>query len=125
VRAFHVYEHQTEEKDLNRVDMGTLKVWTVPKHKVGMTNRFYITKSTTLNTQLFWSDDYFTRDTVGLEVDDYFRMDFRLSQKVWKDKAEIAVGATNLTNRSHYEGSDNNAEVPRQFYLQFFLELFK
>ena len=124
VRGFYVYEHQTDENQLNETSTGSVQVWPVPHHKVGLTNRFYLDKSTTLNTQLFWSDTFFNRQTLANRtmVDPYFRFDIRLARRIWNDSAEIAFGVTNLTDHFHYEGSTDTdlSEVPRQIYMQFF-----
>ncbi len=118
VRGFHAYEHQTDEKNLNNADTGNLSAWTIPKHKVGLTNRFYLDKSTTLNTQLYWSDTFFNNEHPGERVDPYFRFDMRLGKTLWNDNAELAVGVNNLTDHFHSEGGET--EVPRLAYLQFF-----
>ena len=124
VRASHSYEHQTDERDLNFWQTGRLIVYPVPKHKVALTNRFYLDKSTSLNTMLFWSDtfsnaEYRPGNVWYHRINPYFRFDARLSKRFWNDKAEFAVGVMNLTDRSHYEGSSELSEVPRQFYAQF------
>jgi len=119
VRGFHAYEHQTDEKNLNNGATGNLSVWTVPKHKVGLTNRFYLDKSTTLNTRLYWSDTFFNDEHPGERVDPYFKFDIRLGKTFDDDKAELAFGITDLTDRFHNEGS-HHGEVPRHVYLQFF-----
>ena len=118
VRGFHAYEHQTDEKNLNDSNTGKLSVCTVPKHKLGLTNRFYLDKSTILNTQLYWSDTFFNLNDPGERVDPYFRFDIRLGKTFWNDNAELAFGIKNLTDQSHSEGG--NYEVPRQVYFQFF-----
>ncbi len=124
VRASHSYEHQTQADQLNRQDEthGKLFVFRVPKHKVGLTNRFYLDKSTTLNTQLFWSDTYFDGDTSPDRIDSYFRFDFRLARRIWNDAAEVAFGVTNLTSHFHDEFGSTTQKVPRQIYFQFFYE---
>ena len=121
VRGFHVYEHQTDENRLNATNID-VKVYTVPQHKVGLTNRFYLDDSTTINTQLFWSDAFFDRKAPATRnmIEPYFRFDIRLAKKIWNDSAELAFGVTNLTEHFHYEGSSDLSEVPRQFYFQFF-----
>ena len=119
LRAFHAYEHQTDENKINQQSTGTLIVFTPPQHKVGLTNRFYLDKKTTLNTQLYWYDTYFSPQ--GNRIDPFFRLDVRLAKKIWNDNAEIAFGATNLTDGTHYEGDrDVTDEIPRVVYFQFF-----
>ncbi len=122
MRGYHVYTHQTDEKDINRTGAytGNLKVYSVPKHKMGMTNRVYIDDKTTLNTHIFWTSNYFNR--YDADVDSYMRVDFRIARQFWKDTAEIAFGITNLTDTFHHEGdsSDQTNQVPRQVYFQFF-----
>lgn len=118
VRGFHVYEHQTDENKLGDLDIGKISVYSVPKHKTGLTNRFYLDKSTTLNTQLYWYDTYFNPG--AKRVDPYCRFDVRLAKRIWNNSAEVALGFTNLTDHFHNEGA--SAEVARQFYIQFFYE---
>jgi iron complex outermembrane receptor protein len=120
VKAFHAYEHQTDENRINQIDEGSVQVWTVPNNKLGLTNRFYIDKKTTLNTQLFWSDTFFDRSRPANRIDPYFRFDVRLGRQIWDGAAEIAFGVKNLTDQTHYEGSSDLSEVPRQVYFQFF-----
>lgn len=118
VRGFHVYEHQT---DRNRMNSSTsnLKVAYTPSNKAGLTNRFYIDDTTTLNTQLFWSETCANKS--GTKIPAYTRWDIRLSKKIWKDAAELAFGVTNLTNPMRYEGGTASAsQVPRIVYFQFF-----
>lgn len=118
VRGFHVYEHQTDEKELGDLDIGKISVYSVPQHKVGLTNRFYLDNSTTLNTQLYWYDTFF--DPGETRVDPFCRFDVRLAKRIWNNNAEIALGFTNLTDHFHDEGA--SAEIARQFYVQFFYE---
>ena len=124
IRASHSYEHQTQANQINLQDAtrGKLFVYRVPKHKVGLTNRFYLDKSTTLNTQLFWSDTYFDGNTSPDRIDPYFRFDFRLARRIWNDAAEVAFGVTNLTSHFHDEFGSTTQKVPRQIYFQFFYE---
>ncbi len=121
IRGFHAYEHITKENMLNQQSTGTLIVFTPPQHKVGLTNRFYLDETTTLNTQLYWYDTHFSPQSN--RIDPFFRLDVRLGKKLWNDSAEIAIGATNLTDQTHYEGDrDVTDEIPRIFYFQFFYE---
>lgn len=122
VRAFHVYEHQTDENriNINNAANGKVAVWTVPQHKVGLTNRFYLDDTTTLNTQVFWSDTFFDRSATPNRIKPYCRLDIRLAKRFLNDNAELAFGVTNLNNPQHYEGSSDLSEVPRIVYFQFF-----
>jgi iron complex outermembrane receptor protein len=120
-RLAHSYEHQTDENRFNDSAIGRLVSFTVPKHKLALTNRFYLDNSTTINTALFWSDKYFNYRKAGrVKIDPYFRFDVRLARRIWNDSAEIAFGVTNLTDHFHIEGGEHENQVPRQFYVQFF-----
>ena len=122
VRAFHSYEHQTDENIRNDTTEGKLSIYSVPQHSIGLTNRFYIDKSTTLNTQLYWYDTFFSVQPPATEnrIESYFRFDIRLAKKIWNDKAELAFGVTNLGDPMHYEGNKDMEEVPRIVYAQLF-----
>ncbi|MHC4196121.1 MAG: hypothetical protein ACYSQZ_09350 [Planctomycetota bacterium] len=122
MRLAHSYEHQTDESTLNDNAVGRLVALTVPKHKLGLTNRFYLDKSTTINTALFWSDKYFNykKPPNAAKIDPYFRFDVRLARRIWNDSAEVAFGVTNLTDHFHIEGGEHESQVPRQIYAQFF-----
>ena len=120
VRGFHAYEHQTGENKINDSSLGKTALWPVPHHKVGLTNRFYLDKSTTFNTQLFWYDTFYNSRVARTMVEPYFRFDIRLARRIWNDSAELAFGVSNLTRHFHYEGNASLNEVPRQFYFQFF-----
>jgi iron complex outermembrane receptor protein len=121
-RLAHSYEHQTDENRLNDSSIGRLVVETAPKHKLALTNRFYLDKSTTVNTALFWSDTYFNskKPPRAGKIDPYFRFDVRLARKIWNDSAEVAFGVTNLNDHFHIEDGVHENQVPRQFYVQFF-----
>jgi len=125
MRASHTYQHQSKESDINNSDGdGKIGVFTVPQHQLALLNRLYLDDSTTLNTQLFWSDTYFqdrfSSGAYTYRIDPYFRFDIRLARKIWNDTAEIAFGATNLTHHFHDEDGRGDRPVPRQIYFQFF-----
>jgi hypothetical protein len=100
-----------------------------PQQQIGLTNRFNLDKSTTLNTQLYWNNG---GATTALwheeETKPFWKLDVRLARSIWKDTAEIAIGATNLLAPSHHEGGYDDwhssgatlTDVPRVFYFQFF-----
>jgi iron complex outermembrane receptor protein len=122
-RLAHSYEHQTDENRINDSAFGRLVAFSVPQHKLALTNRFYLDNSTTINTALFWSDMYFNSKKPPngpVKTDPYFRFDVRLARRIWDDSAEIAFGVTNLTDHFHIEGSEHANQVPRQIYAQFF-----
>ncbi len=127
IRAFHVYSHQTCRNELTNWRTGETGIFLGPKHRVGLTNRFYLDSYTTLNTQLYWTD----AATQSLEYIDgrpFWRLDVRLAKRIWNDTAEIAIGAINILDKSHPEGgygdwtgaSPDMTNVPRQLYFQFF-----
>ncbi len=127
VRASHSYEHQTEDNKINNSATGRLAVFRVPKHKATLTNRFYLDDSTTLNTNLFWSDEYLNLSSTPKKLDSYYRFDIRLARRIWNDAAELAFGVTNLTSHFHDESGLSetglpNQKIPRQVYFQFFYE---
>lgn len=120
LRGSHSFEFMEDEGKINdrTAGVGSLGIWTMPRHKITLTNRFYLDNKTTLNTQIFWSDELFNRGNTPTRIPAYLRVDMHWAKKVWDDKADIAIGVTNLTDRMHYEGSSNLSEVPRIFYLQ-------
>jgi iron complex outermembrane recepter protein len=134
VRGFHTYMHQTNRNQFINGSSGSMKgekdeIMLSPQHQTGLTNRIYLDKSTTLNTQLYWNNGGATIAVVGQEeTKSFWKLDVRLARSIWKDTAEIAIGATNLLAPSHHEGGyddwrtsgANLTEVPRQFYFQFF-----
>jgi outer membrane receptor protein involved in Fe transport len=128
MRAFHTYMHQTNRGQLTGWGNDKLEVVLSPQQRAGLTNRFYLDKSTTLNTQLYWTQGGATQSLEHIKpTSAFYRFDVRLARSFWKDTAEIAVGATNLFDKSHPEGgydwSGANpvlTEVPRQLYFQFF-----
>jgi iron complex outermembrane receptor protein len=119
LRATHSYEHQTERDTMNE-SRNRLALDVIPEHKVTLTNRFYIDKQTTLNTQLFWVDTYYDQNrasTNRLTIPAYYRFDVRLARQLWKN-AEIAIGGTNVNDSYHLEHDLDN--VPMVLYAQFF-----
>jgi iron complex outermembrane recepter protein len=121
LRASHSFEYMEDEGSINDKSegVGRLGIWTMPRHKASLTNRFYLNDDITLNTQLFWSDKFRDRSPVPNDVPSYFRLDMHVTWEIWNDQAEISFGVTNLNDRSHYEGSQNLSEVPRIVYGQF------
>jgi outer membrane receptor protein involved in Fe transport len=124
IRGFHNYMHQTGRNELTNWRTGTTEVILPPKHRMGLTNRFNLDKSTTLNTQLYWTD-VSTQYLEYIHGQPFWRLDIRLARRFWNDQAEIAVGANNLLDRRHYEGgydwgTNKYNEVPQMFYVQFF-----
>lgn len=126
LRGFHVYTHQTNRNELTNWRTGETGIFLSPKHRIGLTNRFKLDDSTTLNTQLYWTDAT-TQSVEYIHGEPFWRLDVRLAKRFWNNRAEIAIGAMNLLDNAHKEGGygDWNAspdltEVPRQFYAQFF-----
>jgi outer membrane receptor for ferrienterochelin and colicin len=128
IRGFYVYTHQTDRNQLTNWRTGETGIFLSPKHRVGLTNRFYLDSSTTLNTQLYWTDTA-TQSLEFIHGRPFWRLDVRLAKSIWNDSAEIAIGATNLIDNSHPEGGYGDwpsggqpalTEVPRQLYFQFF-----
>ena len=116
VRAFYVYQHQTDEKQLNNTTTGKITMYSVPQHRAGLTNRFYFDDNTTLNTQLYWTDALY--DPASVHVDPYFKLDVRLARSFWNNNAEFAIGVNNL--QEHFHQEKPGSEIPRQVYVQFF-----
>lgn len=124
VRGFHTYQHQTKRHQLTNWRTGETGIMLSPKHRVGLTNRFNLDASTTLNTQLYWTDTATTSDEY-IQGKPVWKFDVRLARTLWNNQAEIAIGAMNLFDHYHYEGGSNwngseYYEVPRLFYAQFF-----
>ncbi len=124
LRGFHAYIHQTKRNELTNWRTGETGIILSPKHRVGLTNRFKLDETTTLNTQLYWTDTV-TPYHEYIQGEPVWRLDIRLARRFLSDRAEIAVGALGLLSRSHYEGgydwgTNKYNEVPRQYYVQFF-----
>ena len=128
IRGFHTYMHQTDRNQLTEWGNNKMEIELSPQQRAGLTNRFYLDKSTTLNTQLYWTEGGATQSLDHIEkTGPFYRLDVRLARSIWNDTAEIAIGATNLLDKSHPEGgydwsgpSPVLTEVPRQLYFQFF-----
>ncbi len=128
IKASHTYTHQTGENRVNDEDRGSINVWTPPKHKFSLINRFYIDDKTMLHTRIYRSDPIFTANSD--KVPAYWKVDFRLSRKIFDDRGEIAFGIANVQDHWHYEAENrgNNItdardiEVPRLVYFQIFYE---
>jgi iron complex outermembrane receptor protein len=128
IRGFHTYMHQTDRNQLTGWGNDKMEIELSPQQRAGLTNRFYLDKSTTLNTQLYWTEGGATQSLDHIEkTGPFYRLDVRLARRFWNDTAEIAIGATNLFDKSHPEGgydwtgpSPVLTEVPRQLYFQFF-----
>jgi iron complex outermembrane receptor protein len=128
IRGFHTYMHQTDRNQLTGWGNDKMEIMLSPQQRAGLTNRFYLDKSTTLNTQLYWTEGGATQSLDHIEkTGPFYRLDVRLARRFWNDTAEIAIGATNLLDKSHPEGgydwsgsSPVLTEVPRQLYFQFF-----
>ena len=120
--------HQTDRNQLTEWGNNKMEIELSPQQRAGLTNRFYLDKSTTLNTQLYWTEGGATQSLDHIEkTGPFYRLDVRLARSIWNDTAEIAIGATNLLDKSHPEGgydwsgpSPVLTEVPRQLYFQFF-----
>lgn len=127
IRAFHTYMHQTNRNQLTGWGNDEMEIVLSPQQRAGLTNRFYLDKSTTLNTQLYWTEGGATQSFDHIEkTGPFYRFDVRLARSIWNNTAEIAIGATNLFDKSHPEGgydwsgsSPVLTEVPRQLYFQF------
>jgi iron complex outermembrane receptor protein len=120
VRTSHSYEHQTEENFMNSAQC-RLKVPSVPKHTVSLTNRFYIDELTTINTQLFYTDAYRLVNTDyyadANKMKRHLRLDLHLARKVFASAGEVAFGVKNANDPYHYEG--DSTKIPTQYYVQF------
>jgi len=124
VKASHAYEHQTDEDGINdpcTPHFSRLKVPSVPKHTVALTNRLNIDEVTTFNAQLFWTDTYTLVNAnyhaAGNKIDPRFRLDLHLARRIWADAGEIAIGIKNANDSYHWEGDSNR--IPTQYYAQF------
>jgi len=120
VRAFHAYTHQ-EKQDIMNETPNRLTFDPVPRNKWGLTNRFYMDQATTLNVQLYYTDSYYDHGRVANRryVDQYWKLDCRLSRRLNK-YAEVAIGATNLTDPWHFEHTSDR--IPRQVYIQGYIQ---
>jgi iron complex outermembrane recepter protein len=133
IRGTHSYEHQTEADRMNRLPP-RLIVPSVPQHTATLTNRFYLDNSTTLNTQLFYTDTYHLENANAVDydaainkVDKRIRLDVHLARKIGKN-AEIAIGVKNVNDPYHYEGNTTGKvevdynRIVKLYYLQFYYQ---
>ena len=123
MRGFYTYLYQTHQGELSSWDTGDTGTIQSPKHRMGLTNRFKLDESTTLNTQLYWTD-MTTPSIRDIKGKPFWRFDIRLARQLCNGDGEIAIGAMNLFDKDHYEGgwdwtSNTYNEVPRQYYVQF------
>jgi iron complex outermembrane receptor protein len=121
VRGTHSFEHMTERNTMNEAP-NRLALDPIPTNKASLTNRFYLDKLTTLNTQLFYVSKYYDqnkRATNRLTIPEYLRFDVRLARKVAKN-VELAIGGTNVNDSYHLEHDLDN--VPMVLYFQVYAQ---
>jgi outer membrane receptor protein involved in Fe transport len=92
-----------EYKRFNKDTPGT------PKHKFNLGSRLTFQNGFSLDVRTHYVDK--TKWSGFLEdvkIDDYLRLDVRVSQKLYNDKLELSLVGQNLTDKLHPETSDGS-----------------
>jgi iron complex outermembrane receptor protein len=106
---------EVEYKRVNRDVPGT------PKHKFNLWSSFRFKNGFSLDLIAHYVDDTKWSGLTGdVKVDDYWRYDIRIAQKLFNDKLELSFSGQNLTDKLHPETSDGTGtyEVERLLYGQ-------
>ena len=88
-----------------------------PKHKFNLGSNMFFQNGFSFNANLHYVDE--TR-WGSIPVDDYIRIDVRVSQKLFKDRVELSLAGQNLTDKLHEETADavGTYKVERLLYGQ-------
>ena len=106
---------EVEYKRVNQDVPGT------PKHKFNLWSSFRFKNGFSLDLIAHYVDDTKWSGLTGdVKVDDYWRYDIRIAQKLFNDKLELSFTGQNLTDKLHPETSDGTGtyEVERLLYGQ-------
>ena len=106
---------EVEYKRVNQDVPGT------PKHKVNLWSSFRFKNGLSLDLIAHYVDDTKWSGLTGdVKVDDYWRWDIRIAQKLFNDTLELSFTGQNLTDKLHPETSDGTGtyEVERLLYGQ-------
>jgi hypothetical protein len=96
-----------------------------PAHKFMLGTQYRPLKRLRLSEYLYYVDTVDAPNPanpfVPRHVPTHFRLDLRAEHEIWKDRASVAVGVSNLLDANHYEGGTmflNDAQVPRMIYAE-------
>jgi len=92
-----------------------------PKHKFNIGSSFTFRNGFSLDVIAHFVDETKWGGLIeDIKIDDYVRLDLRISQKLFNDKLEISFVGQNLTDKLHPETSDGMAtyEVEQLLYGQ-------
>jgi iron complex outermembrane recepter protein len=98
---------------------------TPPKHKAMIGARYTINDDIRLSSHAYYVDAVKAPNPanpfVPSKIAPYVRLDLNAEIDLWEDRATITVGAKNILDEGHYEGSTlflNDAEVPRTVFAE-------
>ena len=114
VRANYTFQ-EMENKRENKDILGT------PKHKFNIWSSFTFTNGFSLDLMAHYVDDTkWSGLGENVTVDDYVRLDIRISQKLFNDRVELSFTGQNITDKLHPEYSDSlvTYELERLLYGQ-------
>ncbi len=96
-----------------------------PAHKFMLGTQYSPVKRLRLSEYLYYVDTVDAPNPANplapRHVPTHFRLDLRAEYEIWKDRAFLAVGVSDLLDANHYEGGTmflNDAQVPRMIYAQ-------
>ena len=114
VRSNYTYQ-EMENKQKNEDVLGT------PKHKISLISRFTFENGFSLDLMAYYVDETKWSGLVeDVKIDDYVRLDIRVSQKLFNDRLELSFVGQNVTDQFHPETSDvtGTYEIERLMYGQ-------
>jgi len=113
--TFQEAERKRDDKDIR----GT------PKHKFNLSSHFTFKNGFFLDVRAHFVDKTKWSEVThkAVKVDDYLRVDLRISKKFFNDRVELSFIGQNLTDKLHPETSDATAtyEIERLLYGQITL----
>ena len=97
-----------------------------PRHKFMVGTRYSPLDALHLSAHLYFVDDVvgpspMLPQILNEKIESYYRLDLRAEYEFWKDRASVSVGARNLLNDHHMEGTtqyQESAQVPRMVYAE-------
>ncbi len=112
--ANYTYQ-EVENKRANNDIQGT------PRHKFNLGSSFTFKNGFSMDVRAHFVDETKWSGMAGdVRIDDYLRLDVRVSQKLFNDKIELSLAGQNLTDKLHPETSDGvgTYEIERLIYGQ-------
>jgi len=106
---------EMENKRTNKDILGT------PKHKISLISSFIFNNGLSLDLMAHYVDDTKWSGLIeDVKIDDYVRLDIRISQKLFNDTLELSFVGQNITDKLHPETSDvtGTYEIERLLYGQ-------